>query len=177
MITIYRYCPNLLINVVPLLEENLKVADEVQLRQLSTKTLGTMFGMRPVVGGGVADLAKTATAAWRSWLGRKVDKALPVRMAWVEAAGVILANQPDLRGQMEGVLIAQYEAAQADGIAELCDRIQDSEEKIRAAICRIIGGLDYETALHHLKLQTLQAVGARMSDKKVSFQSGNDGLS
>jgi sister-chromatid-cohesion protein PDS5 len=101
MITMYRYCPNLLINVVPLLEENLKVADEVQLRQLSTKTLGTIFGMRPAVNGGVADLAKTATAAWRSWVGRKVDRALPVRLAWVEAAGAILANQPDLRGQME----------------------------------------------------------------------------
>lgn len=53
--------------------------------------------------------------------------------------------------------------------AELCDRIQDSEEKVRATICRIIGSLDYETALHHLKLGTLQAVGARMSDKKVSL--------
>lgn len=105
IITMYRYCPNLLINVVPLLEENLKAADHIQLRQLSTKTLGTMFGMRPVVGGGVADLSKSAAAAWRAWVGRKVDRALPVRIAWVEAAGAILANQPDLRAQIESELI------------------------------------------------------------------------
>lgn len=170
MITMYRYCPNLLINVVPLLEENLKAVDEVPMRQLSTKTLGTMFGMRPVVSGGVADLAKSAAATWRSWVGRKVDKALPVRLAWVQAAGAILANQPDLRGQMESELFSKFfwQKSIADTLAELCDRTTDAEEKVRAAICKAIGSLDYETALHHLKPSTLRSIGQRLSDKKVS---------
>jgi hypothetical protein len=49
----------------------------------------------------------------------------------------------------------------------LADRIQDSDEKIRAAICMVIGSVEYETALHNLSQQTLRAVGGRMSDKKV----------
>lgn len=99
-----------MVNVVPLLEENLKVADEIPLRQISTKTLGTMFGMRPTVGGaGVADLAKAFPGAWRSWLGRKVDKALGVRVAWVEAAAGVLSNQPDLRGDLESTLFSCYD--------------------------------------------------------------------
>jgi sister-chromatid-cohesion protein PDS5 len=47
------------------------------------------------------------------------------------------------------------------------DRIHDSDEKVRAAICKIIGTLDYETALLHVSLETLQAIGGRVSDKKV----------
>ncbi len=102
IITIYRHCPGILVNFISQLEENLRAADEVPLRQLSTRTLGTMFGMRPMVGNTIADLARAYPAAWRAWLGRKVDKALPVRLAWVESARGILVTQPDLRGEMEG---------------------------------------------------------------------------
>lgn len=56
-------------------------------------------------------------------------------------------------------------------LGELIDRIHDSEEKVRAAICRVIGSLDFETALHHISEETLRAVGGRMSDKKVSSMS------
>lgn len=52
-------------------------------------------------------------------------------------------------------------------IAELVDRIHDSEEKIRTAICRVIGSLDYDTALNHIGVDTLRAIGGRTSDKKV----------
>ena len=89
-------------SVMPLLEENLRVADEVPLRQLSTRTLGTIFGERPVVGGLVADMAKAFPGAWRAWLGRKVDKALQVRLAWVETSQGILQNHPEIRKEMEG---------------------------------------------------------------------------
>lgn len=102
LLSIYRHCPDLLLNVIPLLEENLRAADEVPLRQLSTKTLGTMFSERPVLQLGVVDLARAYPSAWRSWCGRRVDKTLGVRLAWVEATGRILANQPNLRNQVEG---------------------------------------------------------------------------
>lgn len=46
------------------------------------------------------------------------------------------------------------------------DRTQDTDEKVRAAICQVIGALDYETALHHISQTLLKAVGGRMSDKK-----------
>lgn len=101
LLTIYRHCPGLLLNVIPMLEENLRVADEVNLRQLTTKTLGTMFGERPMVGAGVADIARAYPSAWRSWLGRKVDKAILVRLAWVDAAKGILTSHPELHKALE----------------------------------------------------------------------------
>lgn len=85
-----------------MLEENLKAADEVGLRQLTTKTLGTMFGERPTVGAGVADIAKAYPSTWRAWLGRKVDKSILVRLAWVETTRGILVNQPELHKALEG---------------------------------------------------------------------------
>ncbi len=106
ILTMFRNAPNLLVNVIPVLEENLRAVEEVPLRQLSTETLGIMFGERPIIGkgaeSGVVMIAKSYPATWRSWLGRKVDKALPVRLAWVQATGQIIANQPDLRKEVEG---------------------------------------------------------------------------
>ena len=166
LLSMYRYSPALLLNVVPLLEENLKAADEAGLRQLSTKTLGTMFGERPAVGTSVADLAKAYPSTWRAWLGRKVDKAVIVRLAWVEASRGILVNHPELHKALEGESHVSVSLID-DALVELVDRIHDSEEKVRAAICKVIGSLDYETALHHVSQPTLRAVGGRMSDKKV----------
>lgn len=47
------------------------------------------------------------------------------------------------------------------------DRIQDSNEQVRAAICKVFGQLDYETTLHQISIDTLKAVGLRLGDKKV----------
>lgn len=47
-------------------------------------------------------------------------------------------------------------------------RFEDPDEKVRVAICKVIGSLDYETALHHVQAKTLQVAGGRMLDKKVS---------
>lgn len=47
-------------------------------------------------------------------------------------------------------------------------RFEDPDEKVRVAICKVIGSLDYETALHHVRAKTLQVAGGRMLDKKVS---------
>lgn len=102
MIDMYRLCPGMMINVVQQLEDNLKAVDEIPLRQLSTKTLGTMFGMRPAVGSDIADLARAYPGAWRAWLGRRVDKAIGVRLAWVEAAAIVLSGHPELRSELEG---------------------------------------------------------------------------
>ncbi|WVQ98079.1 hypothetical protein IAU59_005201 [Kwoniella sp. CBS 9459] len=151
LLTIYRFCPDLLLNTVPLLEENLKIADEVPIRHLSVKTLGRLFGQRA----GAEDPARKYPSAWRAWLGRKVDKALSVRLAWVEGTREVLIKHPEVRRELE---------------ANLIDRISDSDERVRAAVCRVIGSLDYETALHHISLQTLEQISVRMSDKKSSVR-------
>lgn len=102
MVTMWRNCPNLLPLVLPTLEENLRAADQVEIRELTTKTLAKMFGYRPRIGLTVAELAKAYPTTWRAWLGRKVDKATQVRLAWAGSSVEILTNAPELRRELEG---------------------------------------------------------------------------
>lgn len=47
------------------------------------------------------------------------------------------------------------------------DRIDDSDERVRAAICKAVGTLEYDIVLHHIRQESLKAIGARLIDKKV----------
>lgn len=47
-------------------------------------------------------------------------------------------------------------------------KVLDPDDKVRIAVCKIYGDLDFETATYHVTLEQLQAVGERVLDKKVS---------
>ena len=47
-------------------------------------------------------------------------------------------------------------------------KLYDPDEKVRAALCKLIGQLDYETALHHVSVELLEGIAGRGLDKKVS---------
>ncbi|OXM77000.1 sister chromatid cohesion protein PDS5 [Cryptococcus neoformans Bt63] len=151
LLTINRFCPDTLLNTVPLLEENLKAADEIPLRQLSTRTLGHLFAQRA----GSDDPAKRYPSTWRAWLLKKTDKAVQVRLSWVETTQQILVAHPEVRRELEDAMAGRFE---------------DPDEKVRVAICKVIGSLDYETALHHVRAKTLQVAGGRMLDKKSAVR-------
>ena len=142
-----RACPSLLHNVVPQLEEELRV-EQVQLRTMATQTLGEMFADKHG-----ADLVQKYPTTWTHWMGRRNDKNVNVRLAWVETMKGIVASLPHLRAQTEDALIS---------------KLLDPDEKIRAATCKLYGDLDYETALHHVSADQLKAVAGRGLDKKVS---------
>jgi sister-chromatid-cohesion protein PDS5 len=114
----YRHCPDLLLRVIPLLEENLKAVDEVPLRQMSTRTLGAMFGARQMTSGATS-LARAYPSTWRAWCGRRVDKALPVRLAWVESARDILVNHQELRKEVQG----GYGGTACDALRLICHSV------------------------------------------------------
>jgi sister-chromatid-cohesion protein PDS5 len=164
-----KYCPELLNNYMPMLEESLRAADEIFLRQLTTKTLGSMFGQITKAGTSPHDTIRKMPNTWKAWLGRRVDRALQVRLAWVESTYDILANVPEVRKELESQLECLDRDCQLTNRPEtLRERLTDSNEQIRAAICTVLGKLHYETVLHHIDLETLQALSARMGDKKVS---------
>jgi len=47
-------------------------------------------------------------------------------------------------------------------------KILDPDDKVRAAVCKLYGALDYETAAHHVEKEQLMLVADRCKDKKVS---------
>ncbi|KAI0790526.1 armadillo-type protein [Abortiporus biennis] len=144
-----RACPSLLHNVVPQLEEELRVEDH-PIRVMATQVLGEMFADK-----GGADFVRKYPTTWAFWLQRKNDKTPAVRLAFVEATKGVLANLPDARDQIEDALHA---------------KLLDPEEKVRAAVCKLYSELDYEVALHHVSGKQLRSVANRAIDRKHSVQ-------
>lgn len=79
-------CPALLHNVVPQLEEELRV-EENQIRVMATHTLGEMFADKSS-----GELVRKYPTTWNAWIMRKNDQATVVRQAFVEAAKGVLVN-------------------------------------------------------------------------------------
>jgi hypothetical protein len=46
-------------------------------------------------------------------------------------------------------------------------KILDPDDKVRAAVCKLYGALDYETAAHHVEEEQLKLVADRCKDKKA----------
>ena len=104
---VFGHAPEVLLNVIPHMEEVLQGGSH-RLRILTTRTLGTIFGS-PSVGAtassGHQSIAESYHSTWQMWLGRRADKSVNVRVAWVESVGDILHHQPELRPIVEGVSI------------------------------------------------------------------------
>lgn len=77
----HRYCPKLLLSVIPQLQEEMSM-DNVPVRLLATQTLGEMFGQ---VHHGV-ELMRGYRSTWVQWIARKNDKTPMIRLAFVETA-------------------------------------------------------------------------------------------
>ncbi|KAJ6631101.1 armadillo-type protein [Mycena sp. CBHHK59/15] len=148
---LYHSCPELLHAVIPQLEEELQ-AEELQLRLVVTEVLGEMFA--DSVGG--VELTRKYPSTWNIWLKRKNDKAPAVRLTFVEATRELLGSVSEQRDAIDEALAA---------------KILDPDDKVRAAVCRIYSQLDYETALHHVKVEQLRALAGRGLDKKHSVRS------
>ncbi|KAG0205383.1 hypothetical protein BGX28_003004 [Mortierella sp. GBA30] len=146
VVELNKATPTLLLNVVPQLEEEMKLAD-VSLRSLATKSLGEMFAEK------TSRLTTQYESTWRAWLLRRNDKAPQVRIIWVEAVVNLIKGHGNLDKELN------------EGLAE---KIVDPDEKVRVAACQAIGGFDYETSLHHIQKNTLIQVGHRCRDKKKS---------
>ncbi|KZS86994.1 hypothetical protein SISNIDRAFT_420245 [Sistotremastrum niveocremeum HHB9708] len=139
-------CPSLLQNVIPQLEEELRVED-LTLRGLATQYLGKMFGNSHTG----AELVRKYGSCWKVWQQRKADKSATVRVTWVESCKSFITGSPETRDEIE---------------AALATKLLDPDEKVRAATCRLYADIDYETALHHVSVGQLKAIGDRFMDKK-----------
>ncbi|GBE89081.1 armadillo-type protein [Sparassis latifolia] len=144
-----RSCPTLLHNVVPQLEEELRV-EENQIRVMATQVLGEMFADK-----GGTEFVKKYPTTWNQWLLRKNDKASVVRVAFLEATRGVLVNLPEMRDPIEEALRL---------------KLLDPDEKVRAAVCKLYYQLDYETVLHYVSEKQLHSVAGRCLDKKHSVR-------
>ncbi|KAF8675027.1 Cohesin-associated protein pds5 [Rhizoctonia solani] len=135
----------LLLNVVPQLEEELRVTDQT-IRSIATQTLGAIFG-----DSNGAKLARTYPSTWAQWLLRRNDRVAAVRVIFVECAKDIVSRHAELKGDMEEALKGKF---------------MDPDDKVRAAVCKLFSQIDYEAALHHVTKSQLEELAGRCLDRK-----------
>ncbi|KAJ3163478.1 hypothetical protein HDU86_000057 [Geranomyces michiganensis] len=144
ILEINRAAPAVLLNVIPLLDEELQIED-VKVRTLATNTLGEMFSAQG------SELGRKYPQTWKSWLGRRADKSNAVRIAWVDWGLPLLKNHPELAPELN---------------VDLRERCMDPDDKVRAAVMKVLAGLDAQAA-HNVGRELLAAAGDRMRDKRA----------
>ncbi|KAI9290101.1 armadillo-type protein [Umbelopsis sp. AD052] len=145
---IHRTVPDLLLNVIPQLEEETKV-DELHVRTLGTKTLGIMFSERS------SFTADSYPQIWKSWLNRRSDKVAAIRILVIESLGAILKSHSGLSQD----IISCFE-----------QKLLDPEEKVRAAVCKALKQLELDVIKHQVPKSTLEKLSLRCKDKKPLVQ-------
>ncbi|GAO48743.1 hypothetical protein G7K_2913-t1 [Saitoella complicata NRRL Y-17804] len=150
---IYLASPTVLLNTVPLLEQEL-VVENTDIRLLAVNTLGRMAGANTASGQG---LPREYPNAWKAWLGRENDKSAQIRQAWTELTPAIIANRTqDVSRQ----------------VLELLKKKRvDMDEKVRVAACHVIGELDWKTLSTRVASKALIAdLNERVRDRKLSVR-------
>ncbi|OAD78951.1 hypothetical protein PHYBLDRAFT_76970 [Phycomyces blakesleeanus NRRL 1555(-)] len=145
---VHSVVPNLLLNVVPQLDEEMKVDDD-HVRQIATQTLGEMFAEK------TSELYQQYPIIWKTWLGRRNDKVVQLRVRWVEMCGPILKNHKQLVPEINDCFKA---------------KLSDPEEKVRATACRVIGSLEFDLEPTSFDKSVLEQVALRCKDKKQSVR-------
>ncbi|KAI8912618.1 armadillo-type protein [Gorgonomyces haynaldii] len=146
VLQINKSVPALLLNVIPLLEEELKVENLI-IRRFATTSLGEMYvesGHR---------LIEQYASTWQAWRDRRNDKAPTIRVVWAEYVYFIVEKHPELLQLME---------------PDLTHKIMDPDEKVRVAIVNTIGKLS--EGLHPVSDSCFRAVGNRCRDRKMQVR-------
>ncbi|RHZ63282.1 hypothetical protein Glove_330g114 [Diversispora epigaea] len=139
-----RIAPGLLLNVIPQLEEELKL-DDLNLRMLATQVLGEMFSEKN------STLASRYDNVWKMWLLRRNDKIADVRCAWTEYCLPIYINHHELAKQINEAIIS---------------KMSDPDDKVRITVCKVFSQLEYECASKLVEKELFVELAKRCRDRK-----------
>ncbi|KAJ3030475.1 UNVERIFIED_CONTAM: hypothetical protein HDU68_008891 [Siphonaria sp. JEL0065] len=140
-------CRNILLNVIPLFEDQLKCEDE-KVRELSTDVLGKIF-----VDSG-SRVALVYPAIWKVWLERRNDKNSSIRILWLQYCHEVYRHHPELC---------------ADISTGLEQKFYDPDDKVRLAAIKVMGMLE-PLALTNVSRELLLHLADRCKDKKPALR-------
>ncbi|KAJ3292814.1 hypothetical protein HDU76_007122, partial [Blyttiomyces sp. JEL0837] len=136
-----------LMNVIPLLEEELRY-DDVEVRTLATDVLGKIMSEPGSM------VAVTYTTVWKTWLDRRNDKIVPIRILWLDFCPELFRHHAELAHDL---------------VEAVKQKLLDPDEKVRLAAVRVVGQMDIAAACNAGR-SLLMAVAERAKDKKVAVR-------
>ncbi|CEG69090.1 hypothetical protein RMATCC62417_05229 [Rhizopus microsporus] len=148
IIKVNAVVPDLLLNVLPLVQEEMKL-DQANVRQIATETMGKLF-MHPE-----SNISEKYPTIWKTWLGRKDDKLVQLRVKWLEMCVDIYKNHTESMSEITECIKL---------------KLSDPDEKVRATACKIIGEIMAGCDLKHIDRSMLELVDGRTKDKKNSVR-------
>ena len=104
---------------------------------------------------------------------RRNDKAVQLRIKWIESAANIFESHYFAIATLNGKIYTQCTICRIFMflIEYLKARLLDPEEKVRAAVCRVIGEMNLDHVIDHVDMKLLQEIAERCKDKKVTLDS------
>ncbi|WFD33122.1 Sister chromatid cohesion protein pds5 [Malassezia sp. CBS 17886] len=148
---IARAVPSLLTSVVPQLEVEL-TADDADVRRLAIGVLGRLFALPASDAGSFAGMFPSA---WRSWLGRAIDKQAALRVDWVHRARDVLAEHTSLCAALAAPLRA---------------KLTDPDERVRVAAVDAVRALPHELLVQHMPAGVLRELALRGRDRRAAVR-------
>ncbi|KAI9491520.1 armadillo-type protein [Zychaea mexicana] len=145
---VHAVVPNLLLNVLPQLEEEMKV-DDYKVRCMATETIGDMFAEPN------STMFQRYPSIWKTWVGRRNDKSVQLRVKWLEKCKAIYQNHTQVKSELHDCFK---------------EKIIDPDEKVRATACRVISELENTHVIRDLDKTVLELVAERSKDKKSSVR-------
>ncbi|KAJ3216246.1 hypothetical protein HDU67_009756 [Dinochytrium kinnereticum] len=143
ILEINAHAKGVLLNVIPLLEEELRY-EIVDIRLLATELLGKMISEPG------STLAKTYPTTFRTWLERRNDKQIAIRIQWLEYCLEVFRNQPELIHEV------------SIGLEE---KLQDPDDKVRFVAVKIFTHVD-ANMVSFITKDILLRLSDRCKDKK-----------
>ncbi|KAJ3294891.1 hypothetical protein HDU79_010270 [Rhizoclosmatium sp. JEL0117] len=140
-------CRGILLNVIPLFEDQLKCEDD-KVRELSTDVLGKIF-----VDSG-SNVAVVYPAIWRVWLERRNDKSPAIRILWIQFCNDVYRHHHELCAEVT---------------AGLRQKFCDPDDKVRLAAIKVMGLLD-SVSLVNIPRDLLLDLADRCKDKKMPIR-------
>ena len=143
ILQIFDNVPQLLLNVVPQLEEEMKV-DNADTREIACNTLAEMYAKKG------KNWIDSYPSVWKEWADRRNDKSLQIRLIFTNSFSAILINHPDTITIIEPMINS---------------KLKDPDEKVRQ---NIISGCKAVIKEHCdlFSVDTLKEIALRCADKK-----------
>ncbi|KAK6092673.1 Sister chromatid cohesion protein pds5 [Batrachochytrium dendrobatidis] len=147
ILEIYKSAPDILLNVIPQLEEELKV-DTLPLRTLALTSLGEMFLQSG------SNLISIYPQVWKAWCDRRNDKAVSIRTGWLKYAVWIVCKHRSTFTELESYL--QH-------------KLLDPDERVRIETVKAFESIWTELPML-IHQESLKALTLRCRDKKANVR-------
>ncbi|CAN3373709.1 hypothetical protein DIURU_005512 [Diutina rugosa] len=159
---LWKFVPEILESVMSLLDDELN-ADDPEIREMATHTLGTIIGSpnyieaQPV---SKVNFFVVYPQVWVSWLSKVTDSSVAVRTAWVDTIDLVMANSNAQASEVWDRLSRCFAKA-----------LRDSSDSVRGSAWQALSSMPYRVTRRLIDPSWVDTVLQECRDKNSKIRS------